>query len=132
MLRVAFVCLAALLAGCAASRAVPDEDGEKPAEPPKQEAPADEGKAPHGGLVTDWSSERTEGKYHVEVCIDRGKREATLYVLGDDAMTPAAIEAKRLVLRMRSPAVEVVLMASPLPDDAKGKSSRFVGSHEKL
>src|SRR5262245_58831585 len=103
MRRVVFVCLtAALLAGCTSARHEPIVEEKKQADgatEDKTKGPADdEGNPPHGGILADWSSERTDNKYHVEVCVDRGKKEVSVYVLGDDARTPAPIEADQLLL----------------------------------
>ena len=76
MRRVVFVCLtAALVAGCTSSRPVPVADEKKEVDDARdgKKEEADDGKAPHGGLIAAWSSERTDNQYHVEVCFDRGK-----------------------------------------------------------
>jgi hypothetical protein len=84
------------------------------------------GAGPHGGVVFDL------GKYHGEFTVDHKKQEATIHVLGLDEKTPAPVTAEKLDLHIKSPAFEVELKPVPLEGEAKGKSSRFVGKHEKL
>lgn len=88
------------------------------------------GAGPHDGTLADWGG----GKYHVEFTVDHGKREAVVYVLGGDEKTPEPIAAQGgvLLLAIKDPSFQVELKSEPQSQDAPGKSSRFVGKHEKL
>jgi hypothetical protein len=86
------------------------------------------GNGPHGGVVADWGG----GKFHVEFTVDHGKKEATVYVLGDDAKAAAAIKAEKILLSINDPQFQTDLKAQPLDGETDGKSSRFVGTHENL
>ena len=46
------------------------------------------GQGPHKGAIGDWGN-----KYHIEFTVDHDKKEATVYILGSDEMTPAPIKA---------------------------------------
>lgn len=92
------------------------------------------GAGPHGGAVADWGG----GKFHIEFTVDHDKKEATVYILGSDQKTAAPIKAKDNQLTASVTGVkdketfEVVLTAVPQEGDAAGKSSRFVGKHDKI
>ncbi len=86
------------------------------------------GAGPHQGTVADWGG----GKYHVEFTVDHEKQQATVYIFGSDEKTPAPIDATAIELSIKSPEMQVALQASPQEGDAAGKSSRFIGTHEKL
>jgi hypothetical protein len=86
------------------------------------------GAGPHDGTVADWGG----GKYHVEFTVDHSKQQATVYVLGSDEKTPTPIDAKSIELSIKDPEMQVTLQASRQEGDPEGKSSRFVGTHEKL
>jgi len=86
------------------------------------------GAGPHGGVVADWGG----GKFHVEFTVDHEQQQATAYILGPDEKTPAPIEAASIELSIQDPEMLVTLQASPQEGDTDGKSSRFVGTHEKL
>lgn len=92
------------------------------------------GAGPHGGAVADWGG----GKFHIEFTVDHDKQEATVYVLGSDEKTAAPIKAKDDQISVSITGVkdkgmfDVVLKAMPQEGDAAGKSSRFVGKHEKI
>src|SRR5262249_552953 len=82
---------------------------------------------------TDWNEKGTDdGKYHVEFTVNHEKQEATVYVLGGNARTPAPIKADRLLLKIKEPAFEVELKPVAEAKDPEGTSSRFVGKHAKL
>jgi hypothetical protein len=125
MRRLLAICLAAtVLAGCTVSK--PDVAADKTA----KKHDHDHGSGPHKGTVTDW---QPGDKYHVEFDVDHGKKQATVYVLGDDADTDAPIKAEQLVVKITKPtAFEFVVKAVPQSKDPAGTSSRFVGTHEKL
>ncbi|MBL8888877.1 MAG: hypothetical protein JNL67_02790 [Planctomycetaceae bacterium] len=84
--------------------------------------------APHDGTLFDWGG----GAYHVEFTVNHDTKEATVYVLGGDAKTPAPVQAEKLFLAINEPATELELSASPLEGEKDGLCSRFVGKHETL
>lgn len=86
------------------------------------------GVGPHDGTVADWGG----GKFHVEFTVDHDKQQATVYVLGSDEKTATPIDAESIELSITDPEMQVTLAAEPLESDPEGKSSRFVGTHEKL
>lgn len=86
------------------------------------------GVGPHDGTVADWGG----GKYHVEFTVDHAKQQATVYILGSDEKTPEPIDAASIELSIKDPEMQVTLQASPQENDPVGKSSRFIGTQEKL
>ncbi len=86
------------------------------------------GAGPHDGTLADWGG----GKYHVEFTVDHDKQEATVYILGGDEKSPAAIAAEEIELSIVDPAMQVTLKAAPVEGDPEGSASRFIGNHEKL
>jgi hypothetical protein len=86
------------------------------------------GAGPHDGTIADWGG----GKYHVELTVDHAKQQATVYILGSDEKTSTPIDAASIELSIKDPEMQVMLQASPQESDPRGKSSRFVGTHEKL
>jgi hypothetical protein len=86
------------------------------------------GEGPHGGAVAEWG----DGNYHVEFTVDHDKQEATVYVLGSDAKSPAPVKASNLLLSINEPAFQVTLEPQPLEGESAGSLSRFVGKHESL
>jgi hypothetical protein len=91
-------------------------------------AHAGHGAGPHEGVVTDWGG----GKYHVEFTVDHGKKEATVYILGGDEKTPVPVKATRVMLSINDPKFEIELKPQPLPGEADGASSCYVGTHDNL
>ncbi len=88
-------------------------------------------KGPHGGLLAGWGDE----EMHAEFTVDRGKKQATVYILDGKAKNAVPIEAEtiKVVLTSETPPMELVLKADPSKDDPKGKSSRFVSdANDKL
>ena len=86
------------------------------------------GEAPHGGTIADWGG----GTYHVEFTVDHDAKATTVYILADDAQTPAPLKAEKLLLTINEPAFQVELTPEPLPGEGEATSSRFVGRHENL
>lgn len=119
-----------LAAGCGESTEETDtSDGPVPAETSvTEEEGHSHGEGPNGGVVSDWGG----GEYHVEFTVDHDQQEATVYVLGSDAQSPAPIEAEQLLISISQPAFQVELMPVPLEGEGEGTSSRFVGKHEQL
>jgi hypothetical protein len=109
--------------------------GEKPAPAPAPQAKSetddhghDHGSAPHGGTLTDWGG----GAYHVEFTVDHDKKEATVYIIGSDAKSPAPIKADKIHLVINDPMTDLDLIAKPLEGEVDGMSSRFVGTHDTI
>ena len=86
------------------------------------------GVGPHDGTIADWGG----GKFHVEFTVDHDKQQATVFVLGSDEKTASPIDAESIELSITDPEMQVTLSAEPQEGDPEGKSSRFVGTHEKL
>jgi hypothetical protein len=86
------------------------------------------GAGPHDGTVADWGG----GKFHVEFTVDHSKQEGTVYILGADEKSPVPIDAADIAMSITDPVMQVTLKAAPQPSDPAGKSSRFIGNHEKL
>lgn len=114
--------------GCSSSTTTGGGAGEKkdtPA-PAKKEHHGDHEPGPHHGTVFDW------GPYHMELVVDHGKKEARVYVLDDDEKTPRPIASPGLVLAIKEPKFQLDLKPERQAKDPEGKSSCFVGTHEKL
>jgi hypothetical protein len=120
----------ALAAGCTGPGGATPKGGAAKSGKSAQDEEHAHGPGPHGGTVADWGG----GKYHVEFTVSHPDQQATVYLLGSDEKTPAPIKAKddQLLLTIKEPPLQVTLKASPQPGDPEGKSSRFVGKHEKL
>lgn len=86
------------------------------------------GEGPHGGAIAEWG----DGNYHVEFTVDHDKQQATVYVLGEDAKSPAPVKATSLLLSINEPAFQATLKPQPLEGESAGSSSRYVGKHESL
>jgi hypothetical protein len=86
------------------------------------------GAGPHGGTLADWGG----GSYHVEFTVDHDKKEATVYIVGSDAKSPAPIKTDKVLLSINDPSFQLELKAQPREGEVEGKSSRFVGQHENL
>jgi hypothetical protein len=78
----------------------------------------------------EWGDE----EYHLEFTADRAGKQATVYVLDGSARkaTPIAAETLTLTLKHVTPPVTVTLKAEPMEGEAKGSSSRFVGTDDRL
>jgi hypothetical protein len=115
----------AVAAGCSNPTGGSPKGGDKPPGKGDDKEPEhDHLPGPHGGTVLDF------GKWHAELCTDRGKAQATVYVLGSDEKTPAPIKAEKLLLSVKEPAFQVELKAAPQDGDPAGAASRFVGTHD--
>ncbi len=84
----------------------------------------DEG--PHGGTIIEF------GKYHGEFVVDHAKKTATVYILDGKVKNAEPIAVSQLLLSIKTPAFQTDLQAAPQEGDPKGKSSRFVGTHENF
>ena len=98
------------------------------AHPHKSEGDHGHGAGPHDGTLADWGG----GKFHVEFTVDHEKKEATVYVLGDDEKTATPVKADKLLLSITDPKFQTELLPVPLEGETDGRSSRFVGRHENL
>ena len=83
---------------------------------------------PHGGTVLDWGG----GKYHLELCVDKEKQQATVYVLGSNVKKDLPIETQSMELALENPKMQITLSAEPQDSDPEGESSRFVATHESF
>lgn len=101
-----------------------DKKGEKAAK--KDDDHGDHGEGPHGGTVIEL------GKYHGEFVVDHAKKTATVYILDGKVKNAEAISAAKLSLSIKQPAFQVDLVAVPQDGDPKGKSSRFVATHDNF
>ena len=71
-------------------------------------------------------------KLHAEFTVDHKKQEATVYILDADVKKAEPSQADKLLLSIKNPQFQAELKAVPMDGEPKGKSSRFVGKHEKL
>jgi len=111
--------------GCGKS----DGDKKKDETPVKKNGHGDDGdhgEGPHGGTVIEF------GKYHGEFVVDHGKKQATVYILDGKVKNAVPVAAEKLLLNIKTPMFQAELKAMPQDTDPKGKSSRFVATHENL
>ena len=92
----------------------------------KKDDDHDHGDGPHGGTIIEF------GKIHAEFTVNHKTQEATVYILDGDAKKAEPILTDKLLLSIKNPQFQVDLKAVPTDGEPKGKSSRFVGKHEKL
>ena len=120
------------MVGCGGSQqpatATPQANREQSAEHSDDHSHSGHGAGPHDGTLADWGG----GKYHVEFTVDHNKREATIFILGDDEKTPSPIKAEKIQLSISDPVMQVTLKASPQQGDPGGSASRYVGNHKSL
>ncbi len=81
---------------------------------------------PHGGTIVEF------GKYHGEFCMDHKKKQATYYIYDGKIKNLVPLAVESFTLSIKSPAFTVELKAEPEATDPKGKSSKFVGTHENF
>jgi hypothetical protein len=86
----------------------------------------DHGEGPHGGTIIEF------GKYHAEFTVSHPKKEVTIYILSGNLKKAVPIDAKELLLSIKNPNFQIKLTPSPLEGEAKGTSSRFVGTDDKF
>ena len=101
-----------------------DNKKESAKDDPKKEEHEAHGAGPHGGVILEF------GKYHGEFTADHAKKEATVWILGGDAKTPARIKADkvRLVVSNTTPKIEIDLL--PADKDANGTASVYTGKND--
>jgi hypothetical protein len=68
----------AVVIGCGNQQGGAPKGGNKPATKGGGKE-GDHGPGPHGGTIIEF------GKWHGEFCMDHGKKQATVYILGGDA-----------------------------------------------
>jgi hypothetical protein len=85
---------------------------------------------PHGGPLVEWGDE----EYHLELLLDRAKKQATVYVLDGDAKKAVPIKSATITMTATSaqPPIAITLKAEPDTGDPPGSSSRFSGQHDIL
>ena len=83
---------------------------------------------PHDGELIDLG----EVEFHAEVVFDEEKHKITLYLLGADAKTPVAIEAKELSLELPGKEAPATHALTAVSADADGKASHFEITSEEL
>jgi len=107
--------------GCDAKKEAPKADDKKEKE--KEEDDHSHGAGPHGGVILEL------GKFHGEFKPDHAKKEATVWILKGDAVTPARVKAEklRLVISNTDPKIAIDLLPA---DEADGTASVFVGKHD--
>ena len=76
---------------------------------------------PHKGDLIELGEE----EFHAEVVVDEEKSKLTLYLLGADAKTAVAIEAKELTLEIPGKDAPVPFALTAGPEDKDGKTSQF-------
>lgn len=88
------------------------------------------GHGPHEGELIELGEE----EFHAEVVFDEEGHKVSLYLLGADAKTAVAIDAKEIPLEMpgKEAPVTHALAAAPQDGDGEGKSSRFEIKSEEL
>jgi hypothetical protein len=119
------LCLA--IAGCGRQEAPPTAQSEASSQSTEDHGHSHDD-APHGGTVVDWGG----GEYHAEFTVDHEKKEATVYILGSDAKSPAPVKTESVRLIINDPETELELTAQPQEGDPEGSSSRFVGTHDTI
>lgn len=130
MTRLALLLASALVypskAACGPSPSAPSAPGGAAAPTPVDNR--EHGDAPHGGTLTDWGG----SAYHVDFTVDHDQKEATVYIRGSDARSPAPLHAEKVHLTILDPATKLDRVAAPLAGEPDGTSSRFVGTHDTL
>lgn len=86
----------------------------------------DHGEGPHGGTIIEL------GKYHGEFVVDHAKKTATVYILDESVKKAEPIAVSKLLLSIKTPTFQTDLVATPQDGDPKGKSSRFVATHDNF
>jgi hypothetical protein len=118
-----------LVSGCPAPRAPSKNDDPKTKGVAKKEEHPEKGM--HGGALAEFEDEED---HHFEFTVDHAKKQAIVYILDSTAKkaVPIAAETVNLEITSAKPKVELTLKADPQESDPKGKSSRFVGTHDEL
>ncbi|MBI3407941.1 MAG: hypothetical protein HY040_06240 [Planctomycetes bacterium] len=114
--------------GCSNRPQKSSQGGDKGATKNGKDEPHEHGDGPHGGTLADWGG----GKYHVEFCMDHGKKQATVYIFDNNVKKPVPIKADKLLLSIKKPSFQLELKPMPQEGDPKGSASRFVGTHDNF
>ncbi len=95
-----------------------------------EEPHAHPSKGPHKGSLIELGEE----EYHAEIVHDEEAGSVTVYLLGSDAKTVVATEAKDVAVnaKVKGKAVQLKLKASPQKGDKTGTSSRFASKSKEL
>jgi hypothetical protein len=116
-----------IASGCGSQANRPQQPTDAAA-PHAEAADHSHGTGPHDGTIAEWGA----GNYHVEFTVDHDAQQATVYILGGDAKTTAPVATKSVLLSIREPQFQIDLAPAPLEGEPEGRSSRFVGRHERL
>ena len=126
------------LAGCNGSEA-PEPTAEAPASAEPHEHAGEDAahqhahgtEGPHGGQLVELGG---GGAYHAELVHEEQTGAVTVYLLDGDAESAVAVAAPELTVNLQhdGQGKQFKLAAQPQPDDAPGKSSRFVASDGAL
>jgi len=119
-----------LLSGCREQASEPAGEAatRSAASSPATDHEHSHGAGPHDGVIADWGG----GKYHVELTVNHLTKEATVYVLGSDARSPAPVHAESVLLSISDPSFQMDLKPVPMEGESGGLCSRFVGTNEGL
>jgi YHS domain-containing protein len=117
---------ASLIAGCEKPSDATKSGGKSTKAAATKPDHDDHGDGPHGGTVIEF------GSFHGEFCVDHPKKQATVYILEENVKDDAPLAVEKLLLSIKNPQFQVDLKADPQPSDPKGKSSRFVATHENF
>lgn len=87
-------------------------------------------KGPHKGSLIELGEE----EYHAEIVHDEEMGRVTIFLLGSDAKTVVATDAKEVAInaKVKGKAVQMKLKAAPQKGDKAGTSSRFASTSEEL
>lgn len=87
-------------------------------------------KGPHKGDLVELGEE----EYHAEIVHDDKEGVITVYLLGSDAKTAVATNAKDIAVnaKVKGKGVQIKINPAPQKSDTKGTSSRFVSKSKEL
>ena len=85
---------------------------------------------PNGGAIVEWG----DHEYHAEFTVSHPKKETIIYIWDKDLKKPVAAKADKVTLTItnETPPLKIVLKPAPLPGEAEGTASKFVGTDDKL
>lgn len=130
LLGLGLLAVALAVTGCSDKGGTPKAETKK--NTGKKEADHAHGKGPNGGVIFDL------GKHHAEFTVDHGKKECTIFILGDDEKTPTPVAAKELTLTTKATKTEDGKAVPPMTikllpkDESGGKAAKFVGTDPGL
>lgn len=87
-------------------------------------------KGPHKGDLVELGSE----EYHAEIVHDEKAGSVTIYLLGSDAKTEVATEAKEIAVNAKvgGKGVQIKIKPTPQKNDKSGMSSKFTSKSKEL